>query len=147
MNKVITGLILVWLTVLTAFGCYTLKAEHELLKFADFVLDDNLKNVIQSGGTIFYIVDMDMYAKAHLLTDVPLWQPVYVKDSDMEHLAAWKRKYTLMVRDFNNLNFKSKLTAAQADRYFKNRVIGMYDRKKTYKERIKEADQEKRNRE
>lgn len=124
MNKFITGLILVWLVVLTAFSCYAIKAERELLKFADFVLTDNLKNVVQSGGVTFYVVNMDPFSKAKVLTDIPLWQPVYVKDTDMGKLMDWQRKYILMIRNFNNLDFNSKIAAAKANQYLKKRLAG-----------------------
>jgi len=146
MNKFITGLVLVWLVVLTAFSCYSIKAERELLKFADFVLDDNLKNVVQSGGATFYIVDMERYANAMLGHEVPLWQPIYVKDTDMGALIEWKVKFDLMVRDFKNVDFQSRIAAAKADQYFKRRVSGMQDRKLTPAEKTKKSDREKQRR-
>ena len=146
MNKFITGLILVWLVVLTAFSCYAIKAERELLKFADFVLDDDLKNVVQSGGATFYVVDMERYANAMLGHEVPLWQPIYVKDTDMGALIEWKVKFDLMVRDFKNVDFQSRIAAAKADQYFKGRVSGMKDRKLTPEEKAKKVDREKRRR-
>ena len=146
MNKFITGLILVWLVVLTAFSCYVLKAEHEFLRFADFVVDDNLKNVVQSGGSTFYIVDMDNWATANLGTTVKLWRPIYVRDKDMAALVTWKRRQTIMFRDFDNINWQSKVIAEQADRYLKLRIAGMYDRKKTPEQKSKEINMEKRKR-
>lgn len=146
MSKFITILMLVWLVVLTAFSCYSIKAEVELLEFADFVLDDNLKNVIQSGGATFYVVDMEYYANAKLVKDVPLWQPIYVKDTDMEALILWKQKFSLMIRDFKNLDFQSRIAAAKADQYFKRRVTGMQERKLTPEQKARKADMEKRKR-
>ena len=143
-NKFTVYLMLFWLTVLTATGCYIIRAEHEFLKFADFVIDDNLKNVIQSGGATFYIVDMDNWATANLGTNVRLWRPLYVMDKDMGKLVDWKRKQTLMVRDFENINWQSKVIAEQADRYIKLRLSGMQDRKKTPEQKTKDADQRKR---
>jgi hypothetical protein len=144
MNKFITYLVLAWLVILTGFTCYIIRAEREFLKFADFVVDDNLKNVIKSGGATFYIVDMEHYANAELLTQVPLWQPVYVKDTDMKNLVDWKRKYTLMVRDFQNIDFQSITIAASADRYIKLQMAGMEDRKLTPEEKSKIVDKAKR---
>lgn len=144
MSKFITVLVLIWLVVLTGFTCYIIKAEHEFLKFADFVVDDNIKNVVQSGGATFYVVDMELYGNAQLGTTVPLWQPIYVKDTDMGALIDWKRGNVLMVRDFLNINFQSKVLAADADRYIKLRMAGVYDRKISPEQKAKIADREKR---
>lgn len=144
MNRIITGLMLIWLVVLTACSCYNIKAERELLKFADFVLDDNLKNVVQSGGVTYYVVDMEQYATAFLGSKVNLWQPIYVAGKDLDALIDWRQKQTLMVRDFNNINFQSKIAAAKADQYFKSRVQGMQRRNMTPEQILKAADREKR---
>ena len=143
MSKFITALVLIWLIVLTGFTCYIIKAEREFLKFADFVVDDNIKNVVQSGGATFYVVDMELYANAQLGTTVPLWQPIYVKDTDMAALIDWKRGNVLMVRDFMNINFQSKVLADSADRYIKLRMAGVYDRKLTPEQKAKITNREK----
>ena len=144
MNKIITGLVLVWLVVMTGFGCYVMKAEHEFLKFADFVLDDNLKNVVQSGGVTYYVVDMENVGTALLSTKVKLWQPMYVAAGDLDKLIDWKRTSTLMFRDFQNLDFQSRIAAAKADQYLKSRILGMQDRKMTPEEKAKQVKKEKR---
>ena len=130
--------------MLTGFSCYVVKAERAFLKFADFVLDDNLKNVVQSGGATFYVVDMEKFAVAQLGEQVPFWRPMYVKDSDMGKLIDWKRGNILMVRDFLNMDFQSRVAAAKADQYLKGRLSDLRERKKTQKERVLEADRKKR---
>ena len=138
--KFIIYLTLIWLMVLTATGCYIIKAEHEFLKFADFVLAGNIKNAVQSGGATFYVVDMGRYPDALLGKRIPLWQPIYVKDTDMNALVEWKLKFHLMVMDFKNADFQSKIAAAKADQYFKRQVIVMCNRKLSAKEKSKQGE-------
>lgn len=129
MNKFTFGLLLFWLTVLTVFGCYVIKAEHAFLKFADFVLDDNLKNVVQSGGATFYVVDMGIVPVPGVDKSLKFWSPIYVNANDLGKLIDWKRNQTLMVKEFQNMDFESKMAALRADKYFQQRLSDLRKRK------------------
>jgi hypothetical protein len=139
MSKVITWFILIWLVVLTGFTCYVIKAEREFLKFADFVLDDNLKNVVKSGGGQFYVVDMAKAAVEGYHNGVTFWSPVYVNAVDLEKLINWKQTNILMVKQYEEMDLRMQsmrpFVVESADRYMKLRMAAMEDRKLTPKEK------------
>jgi len=145
MSKIITGLMLIWLVVITVTGCFSRKAEVEFLQFADMVIDDNIKNVVKSGGGTFLVVDMGNVTMPGLTPDIRLWSPIYVNEKDLDKIIDWKRKQVIMVRDFKNINFQSPIIAAQAERYFKKRLDNLEIRKLTPKQKAALAEKRKRN--
>jgi hypothetical protein len=128
MSKIVTCLILIWLCVLTGFTCYVIKAEHSFLKFADFVLDDNLKNVVQSGGQTFYVIDMAKVTSSDL---VPVWSPVYVDSKDMGKFTQLKRKQTMLIKELEELGPMMQKVSPEADRFMKMKIAELESRKHT----------------
>jgi hypothetical protein len=128
-RDVIFALIVLWLTVISVTQVAFLKGQREYLKFADMVLDDNLKNVIVSGGKTFLIVDMAVMEGYR--DDVParLWSPVYISEEELPRIADWRRSTQLMVNKFEEDEFDRKLIMAKVDQYFKQRLVQVQDRK------------------
>jgi len=130
MHKVFTYLVLFWLLILTIFSCYVVKAERSFLKFADFVLDDNLKNVVQSGGDTFYVVSMVQVSVPYVDKTLSFWTPLYISSKNLGQLIDWKRKQFLMVKEFENIDFDSRMAAMKADQYLKQRLSELQSRQK-----------------
>lgn len=129
--KLILALMLVWLVALTASDCLVIKAEKEFLKFADFVIDDNLKNVVQSGGHTYYVVDMGKADIGRPEIGVTFWTPVYVEGSELEVITNFQRKRALMVKEFEELDITGKQIAAQAGRFVEGKLKNLQERKET----------------
>lgn len=128
-RDVIFFLIFVWMIVLSATLAYVLKAEHEFLVFADMMVDDNLKNVVKSGGRTYLVVDMSEVDIGRPDLPVKLYAPMYMHDEDMEKMVDWKQKMYLMVRDFEKMDMDAKIAAAKAGAYFKKRLKEVQARK------------------
>ena len=105
------------------------------------MVDDNLKNIVQSGGGQFYVVDM---AKADIdgfYKGVSFWTPVYVNATDLDKLINWKQTNYLMVKEFEALDMQIKslqpIGVPSAERYLNLRMAQMEERKLTPKEKTK----------
>jgi len=128
-RDVIFALIVLWLTVISVTQVAFLKGQREYLKFADMVLDDNLKNVIVSGGKTFLIVDMAVMEGFRDDIPVRLWSPVFISEEDLPRIADWKRSMQMMFKEFEDMEFDRKLIMAKVDQYFKQRLTQVQDRK------------------
>ena len=131
--KTLLTLILVWLVILTGTTCWVIRAEREFLKFADFVVQDNLKNVVQSGGRTFYIVEMGKVPALRPDSHVDFWTPIYVDEKQLGKLVDFSRKQAIMVHEFNELDITARQIAAQADTYFKRKLTETQDREENEK--------------
>jgi hypothetical protein len=127
--KTIIVLLVLLIAVVTVTNIYMMKAEREFLHFCDMVLDDNLKNVVKSGGATFYVVDMVELDIGRKDTGSKFWAPLYVNEIDLETLLQWKRTNAIMVRDFQNLDFDSKMAMQKANAYFQKRLAQVKERK------------------
>jgi hypothetical protein len=133
MRNFIIGLLFVWLFSCSVAIQYLNKADDKLLDFADFVIDDNLKNVIQSGGQTYYIIDTVKVDIGRTSTGVDFVMPVYVAEKDLDKLANWKRRMVLMVKEYDQLDITGKQIAAQANSYFKRKLAETQQRKEEKK--------------
>ena len=129
--KTILTLILIWLVILTGTTCWVIRVEREFLKFADFVVSDNLKNVVQSGGRTFYVVEMGKVPALRPDSKVDFWTPIYVEEKQLGQLVHFTRKQAIMVHEFEELDITARQIAAQADTYFKRKLAKTQDRKET----------------
>lgn len=120
--KTIIVLLVLLVAVVTVTNIYMMKADREFLHFCDMVIDDNIKNVVESGGSTFYVVDMAEVDIKRPDVGVKFWGPVYVRDKDLDTVANWKRKMTLMVGDFENLDFDSKIRMAKVNQWFQQKL-------------------------
>jgi transglutaminase-like putative cysteine protease len=53
---------------------------------------------------------------------VSLWRPIYVNQKDLGKIIEWKQRQTLMIRDFSNVDWKSRMAADKASAYLNNRL-------------------------
>jgi len=130
---VILSLIILWLVALSISNCLIIKAEREFLKFTDFVIDDNLKNVVQSGGNTYYIVDMGKVTIPQDVGGTNLWSPIYVDGKDLPALADWRRKMSIMVKEYDEMDITGKQLVAQAEGFFTRKLAETQKRKEEKK--------------
>jgi hypothetical protein len=128
-------LMFLWLLACSVAIHYLNNVDKQLLAFADFVIDDNLKNVIQSGGQTYYIVDTIKINTEQKYDGVNFVTPMYVSEKDLAKLTQWKRKMVLMVKEFNELDITGKQLDAQANGYFKRKLAETQERKRNLKEK------------
>lgn len=127
--KTIIGLMLVWLVILTGTFVYVLNCEKAFLKFADLVVDDNLKNVIVAGGKTFLIAEMLQVDIGRPDLPIKLYGPVYMDADEMEKMVTWKQKNWLMVRDYERMDLESRIQMAKVNTWFKQRLAETQERK------------------
>lgn len=131
--KPVIWLLILWL-VIDAFTLgYLIKTDRVFLKFADMVMDDNLKNVVKSGGSTFYVVDVAEMNLGRPDVGVKFYAPIYIRDADLEKAFHWKRTNALMVQEFENLNFQTITAATRANAYFQMKLAETETRKEKQK--------------
>lgn len=131
--KPVIWLLILWL-VIDAFTLgYLIKTDRAFLKFADMVMDDNLKNVVKSGGSTFYVVDVAEMNLGRPDVGVKFYAPIYIRDNDLEKAFHWKRTNALMVQEFENLNFQTIMAATRANAYFQMKLAETETRKEKQK--------------
>lgn len=129
MRNFTLGLLFIWLFACSVAIHYLNIADNKLLAFADFVIDDNLKNVIQSGGLTYYIVDTVVADVGRESTGVKFVMPIYVSEKDLPKLILWKQRMALMVKEYDQLDVTGKQLAAEANGYFKRKLAETQQRK------------------
>jgi len=134
-RDVIFALIVLWLLTISVTQAFFCAGQREFLKFADFVIDDNLKNVIQSGGKTYLVVDMAIIEGLRPDIPVKLWGPVFISEEDLPRIADWERSMQIMVNEYEDMEFDRKLIMAKVDQYFKRKLEETKTRK--YKEEVK----------
>lgn len=129
MKTTITLLMFIWMVVLTGTVFELNRADRKFLTFADMMVDDNLKNVIKSGGKTFLIVDMLPVDIGRPDIPIPIYGPVYMNDSDMEKIGNWKRRMAIMVKEYEQMDFDSRLRMAKVNEWFKKKLAETQERK------------------